>query len=158
MQGAVQENQLEQEMSQTPVQNDPNWPTDFSNSAKKTATQGTGAELVQPETPAQPSAAASIGSALVKTVGAVMAARSSNNMYGSPMGGGSGFGSTLGRMMGGNSYNPMMGGMGNPMMGGMGNPMMGGMGNPMMGGMGSPYGYNNSGGMMNSLMNSLIRR
>ncbi len=160
VQGAVQENQLEQELSQTPIQNDPNWPTDFSNSAKNGASQPASgqAEAVQQNTPAQPSAAAAVGTALVKTLGAVMVARSANNMYG---------GSPLSRMMGGNSMmgNPMMGGMGG--MGGMmGNPMMGGMmGNPMMGGMGgmggmmgNPYGYNTNGGMINLLMNKMINR
>ncbi|MFA7335438.1 MAG: hypothetical protein WC028_01535 [Candidatus Obscuribacterales bacterium] len=151
VQGAVQENQLEQELSQTPISNDPNWPTDFSNTAKNgAATQDAGGQqAAQAGVSAQPSAAAAVGSALVKTLGAVMTARSANNMYGSgygsnPMMGGGGFGSTIGRMLGGNSYNPMMGGYGG----------MGGMGG--MGGYGSPYGYNNSGGMFGSLMKNMI--
>lgn len=143
VQGAVQENQLEQELSQTPIPNDNNWPTDFSDKAQN----GTAGQTAQAEAPAQPSAAAAVGSALVKTLGAVMTARSANSMYGSGygynpmMGGGSGFGSTIGRMLGGGGYNPMMGGMGS----------MGGMG-----GYGSPYGYNNSGGMFGSLMKNMM--
>jgi methylmalonyl-CoA mutase cobalamin-binding domain/chain len=104
VQGAVQENQLEQELSQTPIPNDNNWPTDFSEKPQNSAAAG---QAAQAEAPAQPSAAAAVGSALVKTLGAVMTARSANGMYGSGygcnpmMGGGSGFGSTIGRMLGG---------------------------------------------------------
>ncbi len=169
VEGSVQQNQFDQQPAATqPAAADPNWPTEFDdNTATPTATTA--------EAPGQPSKAAAVGSALVKTLGTVMAARAAGSMLGGNtgmMGGMMGNNtSMMGRMLGGNNMMGSMGGLGgfggmNGMggmmngMGGMNGYGMGGMMNGMggMNGYGNPYGYNNNGGMMNLLINRMINR
>ncbi len=168
--GLGQQNQFDQQPTATQPAADPNWPTEFDDN---TATQpGTTA---QAEPPAQPSKAAAVGSALVKTLGSVMAARAAGSMMGGNtgmMGGMMGNNTTMmGRMLGGNNMMGSLGGMTgmtgmNGSMGTMGGlggfGGMNGMGSMMnmngMNGYGNPYGYNNNGGMMNSLINRMINR
>jgi len=96
--GAVQENQYSQTTQQAQnAATDPSWPTDFSD--KTAATQPAAAQITpQDAAPAQPSKVAAVGSALVKTIGTVMAARAANSMmggYGSPYGGYNGGGGMM---------------------------------------------------------------